>query len=108
MISGTLKALLAVAAWLFLLCSIGHAETYVIGPTGWCTVISRGELDLGDKSAVICYYQGVDETGDGVPESVQMVIVLGSAGGVRCDLSHVNILDPTKSRGNLVRWYRTC
>lgn len=104
----TSVAVLLVAMWLALLCAIGGAETFVQGPTGWCSVISKGELNLGEKSAVICYWQGTDETGDGVPESVQAVIVLGPNGGPRCDLSQVNILDPTKARHNLVRWYRAC
>ena len=108
MISGTLKALLAVAVWLFLLASFAHAGTYVISPGGACTVTPRGELGLGDKSLVVCQHVSPDETGDGVSEVAQTVLLLGPSGGVICSKSQVNVLDPTKARGNLVRWYPAC
>ena len=105
---GTLWAMLAVAAWLFLLASFAHAGTYVVSPNGACTVTPRGELGLGDKSLVVCQHVSPDETGDGISEVAQTVLLLGPHGGVICSRSQVNILDPTKSRGNLVRWYRIC
>jgi len=105
---GTATAVLIVAMCLALLCAIGHTATYVISPNGACTVTPRGELGMGDKSLVVCQHVSPDETGDGISEVAQTVLVLGPSGGVICDRSHVNILDPTKARGNLVRWYPAC
>lgn len=104
----TSVAVLLVSMWLALLCTIGHAGSYVISPGGACTVTPRGELKMGDRSLVVCQHVSPDETGDGISEVAQTVLVLGPSGGVICDRSHVNILDPTKARYNLVRWYPAC
>lgn len=106
----TATAVLLVAMWLALLCAIGHASVQVPGPggSGFCTVTGSGELGLGDKSLVVCRYRGVDETGDGVAEVVETVLLLNRNGAVICDRSQVNVLDVTRPRQQLLRWYPAC
>jgi len=104
----SLLAVLAVAMWLALLCAIGHADTQVVAPGGFCRVTPRPETDLDGRSLVVCRWSGNDETGDGVPEVVETVLLLNRKGGVDCGRSQVNILNIAVPRYQLVRWYPVC
>ncbi len=104
----TARAVLYVGLWLFFLCAIAGASQPVYGPNGFCRVTDRPELQIADRSLVVCRWLGLDETGDGTPEVVETVLMLNRRGAVDCSRSHVNILDPTKARHNLVRWVPAC
>lgn len=104
----TARAVLYVGIWLALLCAVGHADTPVQAPGGFCRVTPRPELGIVGRSLVVCRWAGNDETGDGVAELVEMVLLLNRKGDVECDRSQVSVLDITKSRYQAIRWYPAC
>jgi hypothetical protein len=107
----TAVAVLLVTMWLALICALAGADTQVLGPggSGFCRATPRGELwGIPNRSLLVCRYNGVDETGDGVPEVVENVLYLNPRGDVDCGRSVVNILDVTRPRQQLIRWYPAC
>jgi hypothetical protein len=104
----TARAVIYVGIWLLFLCAIGHADTAVLAPGGFCRVTPRSETDLVNRSLVVCRWTGNDETGDGVAEIVQTVLLLNRKGDVDCSRSQVSILDITRPRYQVVRWYPAC
>lgn len=102
------RAILAVATFLTLLFALARADQQVLAPGGFCRVTPRPELGIPGRSLIVCRWTGNDETGDGIAEVIEAVFLLNRKGDVDCPRSQINVLDITRPRQQLIRWYPAC
>lgn len=89
-----------------LIATLVLAATTVIPPAphpGFCTA-SRWQ----HRDVVGCRWPGADQTGDGVPEIVELRLVFRPVGGIDCSRSFVIVLDPTRERNQAISVTRAC
>jgi hypothetical protein len=87
------------------------ALTYLVPPVpqpGFCSVTSRPELGIPDRSLVFCRWPGADVTGDGRPEVVELRLLLRRDGSPDCARSAWTVLDTTRERQQAVLVGRVC
>jgi hypothetical protein len=99
------------AVLLLALAQPAAALTYLVPPVpqpGFCSVTSRPQLGIPDRSLVFCRWPGADVTGDGQAEIVELRLLLKRDGSPDCARSTWTVLDLTRERQQAVFVGRVC